>query len=65
MQSKPLEKFHRSERIERVTWQQQYIRNALATLKQIDTRDQTLAEHLLNAEQALRKAEAYVKERSS
>ncbi len=45
---------------ERESWQRQYIRNALATITQIATEDKTLAEHLLSAEQALRKAGAYL-----
>jgi hypothetical protein len=44
---------------ERLSWHRQYIRNALATIGQIKTEDKTLAEHLLSAEQALRKADAY------
>lgn len=46
---------------ERRAWQEQYIRNALASLKHIETDDKTLAGHLLTAEQALRSAAAYLK----
>lgn len=41
---------------ERLSWQRQYIRNALATLGHIDTEDRELAGYILDAEQALRKA---------
>lgn len=59
MRSGPIEKL-RGEG-ERTTWHQQYIRNALATIGQISTDDKDLADYLLKAEQALRKADAYIK----
>jgi len=58
MQSKPLVGL-RSEG-ERREWHLQYVRNALAAIGQISTEDRTLAGYLLNAEQALRKAAAYL-----
>jgi hypothetical protein len=48
----------------RDSWQRQYIRNALAALGQVKTEDKTLAEHLLAAEQALRKAGSYLDSKS-
>ena len=58
MQSTPLRGLRQEG--ERESWQGQYIRNALATLGQIGTEDKMLADHLLAAEQALRKAMAYL-----
>lgn len=63
MQSGPLENL-RSEGPRR-DWSEQFVRNALATLGQIKTEDRVLAEHLLNAEQALRKALSYLVEKTS
>ncbi len=41
---------------ERIAWMRQYIRNAMAALKHVETNNRTLAGHILDAEQALRKA---------
>lgn len=58
MQSKPLENLRpEGERYDR---HNQLVRNALSILQQVDTRDNALAEHILNAEQALRKACSYL-----
>lgn len=45
-----------------IQWQRQYIRNALATLGQLQTEDKELAGYILNAERALRKAKAHLGE---
>lgn len=60
MQSKPLEHLRQNRDDESKAWHSQYIRNALGMLGQIKTEDRTLAEHLLTAEQALRKATSYL-----
>ena len=61
MQSKPLENLRAPG--PRKDWSHQFISNALAALGQIKTEDRVLAEHILTAEQALRKARAYLAEK--
>jgi hypothetical protein len=58
MQSRPL--MGLSAEGERRSWQRQYAQNALASLGQIQTEDQTLAGHILEAEKALRRAISHI-----
>ncbi len=59
MQSEPLSRL-RQTGDENPEWQRHFVHNALASLRQIKTEDNSLAEHILNAEQSLRKAVAYL-----
>ena len=54
MQSRPLQDL--KPHGERHAWHRQYVRNAIAALGQISTKDPILAGHLMRAEKALREA---------